>query len=651
VPPTFPFASVRRGQREFLEDALAAVSEGKHLVAQAPTGLGKTAVALAASLDSAMREGRLVLFLTSRQTQHRIVVETLRRIRSRSIQVKAVDIVSKQSMCPHPSRPRNSRAFQEYCGLMTKSRGCRFLNHQSDAVTREVLEDVMHVQELQTHCLSRGVCPHKVALEAAKDAHVVVCDYNYVFSRQRELILSRLGRKPSELIVVIDEAHNLPDRIRSQLCGNLSPRQLMRGAKDARAVDPQLADILALLSKSVDGFLAKVQLERRVDRRLFADIIDTVSAGGPWNLETLSECCTEVGEKLASRGEDTVLLDIAAFLSSWRESGSWMVHMAVGGAEKHLGYRLLDPSVLSRDIFAKVHSSILMSGTLHPGEMYANLLGLEEGRAVLRTYPSPFPPENRLTVVTPHLTTLYQKRSESMMRALAVEVAGIAEACPGNLAAFFPSYDLLARVAGKLRSIPVSKQILAENPEWDKTKRDQAVLRLRELKGRGGALLLGVLGGSFSEGIDYNDNLLSCVIIGGLPISPPTVETKALNDYYASKFGAEKGYQYAYLYPAMNKILQAAGRCIRGEKDRAVVAILDNRLLSPRYASCLPAGFDVRRSNGMQGEVRTFFYGGRYGQRNASEERSGGRADAGEVARAGGCGEVPRSEEVPEPAA
>jgi len=650
-PRAFPFSSIRAGQKEFLRDAIEAVSDGKHLLAQAPTGLGKTAVGLAASLDVALREDKFVLFLTSRQSQHRIVVDTLRRIRSKPLAVSAVDIVSKQSMCAQQNRPRSARAFNEYCALMSRTRSCRYFNRQADAVVAEILKEPMHVQEMQQLCSSRGVCPHKAGLEAASSADVLVCDYNYVFSSLRDAILSRIGRKMSELVLVIDEAHNLPDRIRSQICGSISPRQLVRGAKDARRSDPQAAELLHRLSKVLDSFLAKVRSERRVQERLLMDLIDQAAAGGPWSCVILADACRRAGESEVRDGRGAALLDVASFLTSWNEMGSRVVRVASGGDEGRIGFRLLDPSVLSREVFAQVHSSIMMSGTLHPGEMYADLLGLEKKRVVLRAYPTPFPPENRLTIVTPRLTTLYRARTEEMMQSIANEVAGISEACPGNLAAFFPSYGVLSKVADKLKATPIRKHLMVERPEWDKAKRDMVILRMRELKARGGVLLFGVLGGSFSEGIDYNDNLLSCVIIGGLPISPPTAEVRALDDYYAAKFGSEKGFEYAYFYPAINKVMQAAGRCIRSENDRGVVVILDNRLLGTNYASRLPPGLSVRPTDDAAGEVRTFFYGGSHRQRVDPETRGGGGVEQVDMARAGGRGEAPRAEGLPEPAA
>jgi len=513
------------------------------------------------------------------------------------------------------------------------------------------LKEPMHVQEMQQLSSGKGVCPHKAGLEAASNADIMVCDYNYVFSSLCDAILSRVGRKLSELVLVIDEAHNLPDRIRSQVCGSLSPRQLVRGAKDARRSDPQTADLLFRLSRSLDSFLSKVRSERRVQERLLMDLIDEAAAGGPWNCTILSEACKNAGEAAVQDGGGAALLDIASFLASWGALGSRVVRVASGGDEGRIGFRLLDPSVLSRNVFAQVHSSIMMSGTLHPGEMYADLLGLERKRVVLRAYPSPFPPENRLTIVTPKLTTLYRARTDAMMQSIADEVAGISESCPGNLAAFFPSYGVLSKVADNLKATPIGKHLMVERPEWDKAKRDMAILRMRELKGRGGVLLFGVLGGSFSEGIDYNDNLLSCVIIGGLPVSPPTAEVRALDDYYAAKFGGEKGFDYAYFYPAINKVMQAAGRCIRSEKDRGVIAILDNRLLSPNYIARLPPGLSFRATEDAANEVRTFFYGGGHRQHVDSDTRGGGGAEAVDMARAGGCGEAPRAEGVSEPAA
>src|SRR5207247_11424242 len=139
-------------------------------------------------------------------------------------------------------------------------------------------------------------------------------------------------------------------------------------------------------------------------------------------------------------------------------------------------------------------------------------------------------------------------------------------------------------------ALRVRKKILVERPEWTKAQRDGAIEALRVARGDGGAVLFAVQGGSLSEGVDYEGNVLAAVVVVGLPLSPPNVEVEALKDYYCRKFGFAKGYDYAYVYPAVNKVLQAAGRPIRSERDRAAIILLDGRSREPRYARCLAPG-------------------------------------------------------------
>ena len=211
-----------------------------------------------------------------------------------------------------------------------------------------------------------------------------------------------------------------------------------------------------------------------------------------------------------------------------------------------------------------------------------------------------------MLLVSPNVTTLFVKRGKEMHDAIAREIGGIAAAVPGNVAAFFPSYELLGEAHGRLRAARIPKMILVERPDWSKTQRDGALEALRLARTEGGALLLGVQGGSLSEGVDYHDNLLAAVIVVGLPLSPPSVEGEALRDYYARKFGFAKGHDYAVVYPAVNRLLQAAGRAIRSERDRAAIVLLEGRILEPRYARCLPPDFAPARSEGAASEASRF---------------------------------------------
>jgi len=605
----WPFESIRRGQVEFLEDARHAMAEGRHLLAHAPTGIGKTAVALVASLEHAINEGRLVLFLTSRQSQHRIAIETVKRLEAKGARVSAADLIAKQSMCLQEDAPTFGRAFHEFCDLKVKSRTCSFFTRDNSAVVAAVLQRTLHVQELVRASAACRVCPHKVAMDAASRAHVVVCDYNYVFSDILERFLPRLGRSLEDIVLIVDEAHNLPDRIRAHLCGDLSVPDVLQAAREARSVDGELAHQLVGVARSMERYLMVLRTERVARQEEFLEVVEAGLRNGLGRTIGYTDLVEMVGfaaEESARRGLPSQLPAVAEFLARWRDATEGILRLVVPGSEGKFAFRLMDPSVLSRRVFERVHSSILMSGTLFPAEMYADLLGIGPSRRVIRTYKSPFPRSNRLLLVHPRITTLYAKRTAEMHDLVSYEIAAIVAAVDGNVAVFFPSYELMSEALGRIRTARVSKKLLVERPDWTKTKRDGALEALRVARAEGGALLLGVQGGSLSEGVDYEDNLLAAVVVVGLPLSPPNVEVEALKDYYARKFGFAKGYDYAYVYPAVNKVLQAAGRPIRSERDRAAIVLLEGRLLEPRYTRCLPPEFEPRTSSAPADEVHRF---------------------------------------------
>ena len=605
----WPFDRVREGQTDFLADARKAIEGGRHLLAHAPTGIGKTAVALVASLEFAVRANKLVLFLTSRQSQHRIAIETVRRIEARGPRIATVDLIAKQSMCLQESAPAYGRAFHEFCDHKVKSRTCAFFTRDNSAVVAAVLQRTLHVQELVRASGACAVCPHKVAMDAASRANLVVCDYNFLFSEILERFLPRLGRSLDDLVLIVDEAHNLPDRIRAHLGGDLSVHDLLKAAKEARSIDGEVAHRLVGVAKAMEAFLLVVRSERVARKDEFVDLVEEGLAngrGGSLGYTDFVEMVAFAGEDAVRRGVPSTLPVVVEFLTRWRDQDIGILRLVVPGTEGKFAFRLMDPSVLSKRVFARVHASLLMSGTLYPAEMYADLLGIDRSRREIRTYGSPFPKTNRLLLVHPELTTLYAKRSSEMHDRIAEQIGAIATAVRGNVALFFPSYELLEQAHSRFLALRVRKRVLVERPEWTKAQRDGSIEALRVSRGDGGAVLFAVQGGSLSEGVDYEGNVLTAVVVVGLPLSPPNVEVEALKDYYCRKFGFAKGYDYAYVFPAVNKVLQAAGRPIRSERDRAAIILLEGRLLEPRYARCLPPDFDPRPCKAPAPEVRDF---------------------------------------------
>lgn len=617
----FPFSSIRKGQREFMEDVKDAVECGKILVAHAPTGIGKTVAALVPSLQYAVETEKTVFFLTSKRSQHKIAVDTLKLIKKHAkLDFVAVDVTSKQSMCPRATSVYQEyySVFNEFCKSEQKNKRCRyFLNHDEEALQR-IRDEIMHVEDLCSWCTSRGVCPYKAALEVAENADVLVCDYNYLFSAGiTEKVLEKIEKGLEDLIVIVDEAHNLPDRIRNNLSSELRMSTVTGAARGLRHTNREMHGNLMELERiftklameasknnkeeiNVDkGFLLEEMekvLRRRIEAMSYEDFIDSLKSIAE-DFETTRGVKAKAadGGKYKNEIVQRNVLSVADFLDGWRTREKCLRIFSLSQKENpSLYFKLLDPSVISEPIFAKAHSTIMMSGTLCPTEMYADVLGAAPDRIkgkeiVLREYKSPFPKENRVIVVTKELTTKYTKRSEEMYRKVAGKIAEVAKYVRGGMAVFFPSYALLKNISAFLPE-GVRRRTIVERREMKKEEKNRLYEMLRE---DNEGILLAVQGGSFSEGMDYESNTLKAIIVVGLPLSPPTLEVKTIEGYYAGKYGAEKGRLYGYHYPAITKVLQAAGRGIRSEQDRCIIILMDYRFAQFPYKKCLPSDFNM----------------------------------------------------------
>ena len=615
TPDIFPFERIREGQKEFLQDARAVVKNGGHIIAHAPTGIGKTAVALSAALEFCLPRNKTVFFLTSKQSQHKIAIDTLRMIKERSrIDLVAVDIISKQDMCPRREAKGHYRAFRELCEFLVRKHKCEYYVNYSQNTYERLVGDIFHVHELRNICAESGMCPHRAALDVGKHADIVVCDYNYIFSDMLDTMLDRFEKGLEEMILVIDEAHNLPDRIRQHLSGYLTPFTIKEAIKEVKRYDRTLPGHLTHLKSLFDELVRDIPVneEQPVEKTLVVRTIEDSLKGSLDSSKGFQEFIdrlTLAGKETAKKGTGRSLtLETVEFLRGWVGDHPSYLRLFHNDELPRLSYKILDPSVMSKEVFASAHASILMSGTLYPMEMYADILGITEDNARLREYGSPFPKENRPVLVTEKLTTAYRKRGPEMYSSIASSIVDISERVEGNLAVFFQSYQMLFDISN-IMSCNLDKRIITEDREMSKQDKDRIHSLLVNSKRDRGAMLLGVMGGSLSEGIDYEDNILESVIVVGLPLAPPSLEIEALQRYYTQKFDEERGLYYGYINPAMNKVLQALGRCIRSEKDRAVVVLMDDRFKWDRYKRCFPEDIEPVVTSSPAILVSRFFKG------------------------------------------
>ena len=436
-----------------------------------------------------------------------------------------------------------------------------------------------------------------------KEAKAIIADYYYIFSPSiRESLFSRINKELEKCIIIIDEGHNLPARMRDLLTMKLSNLMVERAMKEAVKFGFKEAfESLKILNEilfELSNDLNFNREEKSVRRESFTDLLNK-----NFSYDGLISGLEFAGDEIRAQQKQSYIGSIAKFLEAWLGSdiGFARIMSKIEAGKKEiatLSYRCLDPSLLTREVIDRSYATIIMSGTLSPTFMYRDILGFSN--AIEKEYTSPFPSENRLNLIIPETTTKFTRRNNDEFEKIADICARIANKVPGNAALFFPSYELRDNIYRFFNS-KCEKTLFIEKNGLTKDEKEQF---LENFKNRKNSVLLAVSSGSFGEGIDM-PGILKAVIIVGLPLQKPDLETKELIDYYEEKFG--KGIDYGYIFPAITKCLQNAGRCIRSETDKGVIIFLDERFAWENYNRCLPKDMNFKISLMYEDRIREFF--------------------------------------------
>ncbi len=621
LPTYFPHPLVRQGQEDFIRDLETAFSEKKILLAHAPTGLGKTACALAIAVEHALKNKKVVLFLTNRHTQHRIAIETIALMRKRTDQnIIAADLIGKRWMCSQDVAGLFGNEFNEFCKTVVEKGECEFYNTVRDKKSLSVLgkaaladlkqQPPLHTEELCSLAKEKTMCGYELAIALAKEAQIIVSDYYYLFNpRVQASFFSKIEKELSDVIVIVDEGHNLPSRIMEMLSNTLSNIMLRNAILEAKkygygGVINWLQEMMRVLTELADfrnsslpssgsfGSSSQDQ-EKKVEKELFVAAIKKII-----DYDHLIDELETAADEVRKKQRKSYLGGIAAFLEAWKGTDDGFIRIVQEKSGKQgamilLQYLCLDSALITQDIFKSVYAGVVMSGTLKPVSMYKDLLGLANN-ALEKEYGSPFPLENKMTIIIPETSTKFTARGEMMFQQIAGKCSELAGLIPGNVAFFFPSYHLRDQIGPFLT---ISKKLFWEKSEMTKEEKEQLLLQFHAERVSGG-VLLGVTGANFAEGVDFPGDLLNGVVIVGLPLAKPDLLTREVIAYYEKRFG--RGWDYGYIYPAMNKCFQSAGRCIRSETDRGAIVFLDERFAWQNYFCCFPReGVIVSRKYGF----------------------------------------------------
>ena len=639
LPPhaLFPHAHIRGGQLDFYNDAREAALGGRILFANAPTGIGKTAASLCGVLEAALPAGRKVVFLTHRNSHHiQAMIECNSIIRHRAAQLAAlrpalptlrvIDKISKARMCLLRAQdPSDDSPF-----LLCEIAHCKHSRPPLPVMER-LLENPVSAAESVRRSLLEDYCAHYAALGAMKDADVVVCDYSYLFEPSiLGLFLMKLGRPLGECDVIIDEAHNLPDRImdiNARQIGEKTLKNAQRALNDARKQSEDAPEMLAQISlvsgyvknalapavkRLVEGSEAAKD-EKRLSREELAIFhpekfahYGLASLIGGDNGKPLSHMLYDIVEFVrmeAIKGREgaarldidglSSLSELAVFLDSAEKASSG--NIAYGAFLKtsadreffRLRTALFDPSLVAAQVFSEVHSATLMSGTLIGKQGICDLLGIERGRAMKLeegAYGSPFDAGRLRVRICNWVSSRQRERVDGRrVKVMAAIIDEAAKACaPHSLAIFYPSYEYLRMVKDELVLHGFSHETEMRREKHPAIEERKSRIEARTFEEKP-VVFHGVIGGSYSEGMDFRNNPFKLIIIAGFPFPKPDARHDAYEGYLAKKFqSSAKASELSSVLPACIKTVQAMGRGIRKAEDYCYCLLIDDRFV--KYA-------------------------------------------------------------------
>ena len=581
----FPFP-YREGQRDLAVAVYKTISRKKRLFIQAPTGIGKTLSTIFPAVQ-AMGAGKAskVFYLTAKTITRTVAEEAFRILRSRGLVFTAVTITAKEKLCPMEKAECNPEA-------------CPYARGHFDRVNEAVF-DILHLeQEMDRETVLRyaekyRVCPFEFCLDISSWTDGIICDYNYVFDPNVRLKRYFADGASGDYLFLVDEAHNLVSRAREMYSASVYKEDFLEVKRIIKGKSPRLERQLDRCNKLL------LSMKRECgDWQLLEDV--TGLAAGIMTAFSYMETFMEEFPEFPER--ETVLdfyFCLRDFLNVYeeldghyriyeenREDGSFLVRLFC-----------VDPSRLLSRCMDQGASTILFSATLLPVRYYKTLLsGNQEDYAVYVN--SPFPEENRLLMVAEDVSSRYTRRSPSEYRKVADYIRIVTQSRPGNYMVFFPSYQYMGEIEEILEEEPLKADLLVQGQGMGEAEKAEFLEEFEKERSHSLAAFC-VMGGVFSEGIDLKEERLIGVIVVGTGLPMVCVEQEVLKGYFDET--EEKGFDFSYQYPGMNKVLQAAGRVIRTPEDRGVILLLDDRFLRRDHLELFPREWEhfqvVNRGN------------------------------------------------------
>lgn len=600
-----------------------------HLVVESGTGTGKTVCALSACLEHCKAHGKKLLYVTRTNSQQRQVMFELRQIRGR-FPVFAVALQGRRNMCPlmrtdselaEGTPEELSKVCSERKAKVIRGEGeaCRYyaatIGEDLQPVMRYASEELPTAEEFANYCVDRGLCPYEVSKIHVPAADVVTAPYIMFFDGFiRHALADWMACSLPDIVLVVDEAHNLPTYARELESARLSNVALRLAGKEVDEFgDPEVSDGISLrdvlmmteeiLDKTVeeylideDGIIPQSQVEEELMFRT-----KQTSRGIRSMLTQMSNFGEMVrdNKKLVGRLPRSYVHGAANFLTFWQglDEGEYVKLIVEDSDTRAFEAFCLDASIACRPML-ECHASVHMSGTLEPLLEYRDSIGLPKD-ARLADVPSPFPPDNRLVLFVDDVTTKFDdmERDRTMVDRIAGHIRELVSSVPRSTIVFYPSYALMEKISSRTGGASDGRSVYFEKRAMGQGDFMKVVSDFKLAKGN--SLLHAISGGRVSEGIDFPGEEMELAIIAGIPYPKPTAKQRALEHFCELRFG--KGWDHAVKAPTARKLQQAIGRLIRSETDRGVAIVLDKRAV--HFHDTIRA----KRANDVKKEIDLFF--------------------------------------------
>lgn len=563
---TFPYKEFRPGQRELAKYVYAMAKNRGHLLAEAPTGIGKTISTLYPTILSFGKtlKGK-IFYVTAKNSGHEAALSACARLIHNGADFNYIAITAKEKICFTPGAGCNPDECPFAKGYYDKIRvALNDILNRERSLSRDIIVDNARLF---------GLCPFELQLDLALFTDVIIGDYNYVFDPT--VYLRRFfDVDASAHFLLVDEAHNLVERSRSMYSASVTNASFTAMRKSVKKIKhPKFKRTITKLKKLFEQYDLRQEPYDEVIK-LPADWFPALDAFNVQTLDVMRHHPDLIGEPLKDFYFDSNRFlrlaeyfdDHFVYTQSWNASTGYALDLMC-----------LDSSALIKKTIDQFKASVMFSATLSPLEYFVPMLGGTTETPVLKL-PSPFPRENLLLMVAPKVATRYTKRTATLGEvALYIELA--VNARLGNYLVFFPSYKYMNEVV-KAMKWTSDIQVLVQDPDM-KAEAQTAFLDRFQINPSRTTVGFVVLGGLFAEGIDLiEDRLIGSIVIGvGLP--QLSFERDLIRDYFNAHNG--DGYAFSYEYPGMNRVMQAVGRVIRSEKDRGIALLIDDRYLESRY--------------------------------------------------------------------